>query len=186
MVKSSFLIPLFCFFLLSSCTEHVGKLDNSVAVKQFYDNISVIVNDPNSDDAYFAKEECIKQYVVSVSSMNFPNEFKWMGLIDREEDNISIISYITLLSKLANRNEIEFNYSIEKCSPFINQNDTTTRSEYYLLRKEYAMRDFTCSFVDTVLVSSDSLIVGIKNKAGGHAFTKSEIEDSSLDVFIKQ
>lgn len=187
-MKSSLIIPsILTLFILSSCAEQGGKSDNNGVVGQFYDNIAVITNDPDSDDAYVAKEDCIEMCKESDLSMNFPNEFKWMGLIDRGDNNLSIISYTTLLRKLANRNAIKFSYSIEDSYPYKNtQSDTTDYFQFYIIRKEYAMQDYKCSFIDTVLVSPDSLIVGIKNMAGGHAYTKSDMEEPASDVFTKE
>lgn len=181
-----FILPF--LYILSSCNELSESQVDLGVVEKFYDNIAIIVNNPDSDDAYIAKEDCFEMCKVSDLSMNFPNEFKWMGVIDREDKNLSIISYITLLRKFANRNKAHFLFTVEDAYPlFDEKKDSCDMFYYYLVKKQYSIEEgFMCSFTDTVLVSSDSLIVGIKNQAGGHAFTKSEKLAPIPEMFTKQ
>lgn len=187
MKSKALLFTLFSLSALISCTSQEEVNVNQSVVKQFYDNLSIILNNPDSDEAYIAKEDCIDMCKVSDLSMNFPNEFKWMGIIDREEDNISIISYVTLLRKLAKKTHAKLDFSIENFYPYIDeQKDSSNVYQYFLLRKEYSMPEYKCAFVDTVLVSPDTLIIGIKNIAGGHAFTKYELTLTEQDVLTKE
>lgn len=177
----------FIFILIfASCSEQDTALPDAGVVGQFYESINVIINDPDSDEAYSAKENCIEVCQVSDWSMNFPNEFKWMGLIDREENDLSILSYITLLRKFAKKSDVHFHFSMVDTYLYLDERkDSAEMFRYYIMMKEYSMPDFKCSFIDTVLVSPDSLIVGIKNRAGGHAFTKYELTEPISDIMTK-
>ena len=173
-------------FLVTCCTTNTnGPSTEPNVVERFYNNVQIISQNPDSDESYLAKEECIEMCKVSDASWNFPNEFKWMGLIDREERNVSPISYMTLLRKFSYKNKVKFSYKVEDSFKYNDSEPDSTSFYYYIVAKKYELNNYNCSFKDTVLVSPDTLIVGIKNISGGRAFTASETKTTDIDIIVK-
>lgn len=187
MKNTKYFITAFWFIICFSCSRTKTAVDDNTLniVERFYDNVATIVHNPDSDESFLAKEECIEMCKISDLSWNFPNEFKWMGLFDREENNVSPISYVTLLRKFANRNKVEFTYYIENSYKYKEDAPDSLSFKYFIVSKNYKLDNFECSFKDTVLVSPDTLIIGIKNISGGHAFTPFELEKPVSDIMIK-
>lgn len=184
LIFEALLAVVFCFSCKNTTVSSINNHAPSI-VEQFYDNVALIAYNPDSDEAFIAKEDCIAMCKVSDASWNFPNEFRWMGLIDREDSSVSPISYISLLRKFSMHNNVIFFYQIENSFKLEESIPDSLSFWRYIVSKEYRLENYKCSFIDTVLVSPDSLIVGIKNISGGHAFTLSEQEKPIPDIIVK-
>lgn len=150
-------------------------------IASFYSNLKILSAGEYDDASYEAGESCIAM-VASDQNFFFPNEFKMFG-IDGSHDEQSLIfsSYVAQFRKMAasekkgSSHSMQFSYRIVETIPFYEAEwkkaDNEASFFYCIVEKKYGTTVYNGIIRDTVLVNSNKKILGIRNFAGGEAYT---------------
>lgn len=145
-------------------------------ITSFYDNLKVLAHGEEGDASYLAGESCIHMAASSEAGLYFPNEFKQFGIMgSHEEESLICSSYISQFKRMAASRHLQFSYQIKMTIPFYEAEWKKTDDEasfvYCIVEKRYGPTVYNGIIRDTVLINGDRKIIGIRNFAGGEAYT---------------
>lgn len=143
----------------------------------FYNNLKILSLGEEGDASYEAGESCIHMAASSEAGLYFPNEFKKLGISgSHDEESLICSSYVAQFKKMAASRRMQFSYQIKTTIPFYEAEWKKTDDEasfvYCIVEKKYGPSIYRGIIRDTVLINGDKKIIGIRNFAGGEAYTE--------------
>lgn len=172
------------FPLLLAFLSATPKSDLSFAEAltiSFYNNLKTLSFGEDGDASYEAGESCIHMAASSEAGLYFPNEFKKLGMTgSHDEESLICTSYIAQFKKMASSRHMQFSYQIKNTIPFYEaewkKSDDEASFVYCIVEKRYGPDIYNGVIRDTVLINGNRKIIGIRNFAGGEAFTEYHVQ----------
>ena len=182
------MVPLFILGATVVFSVAATNADLSIAeqtVNAFYNNLKILSAGEKDDASYEAGENCISM-AASSEGQYFPNEFKKLGLTDsHNESGLMCKSYVSEFKRMASSHRMQFSYSIKKTMPYYetewNKSDKQASFIHCIVEKRYGPSTYQGVIRDTVLLNDDRKIIGIRNFAGGEAYTEHHVQVSIPD-----
>lgn len=165
---------LFAAFAAANTASDLSFAEDIATI--FYNNLETLSTGKESDASYEAGESCIQMAAGSHDNVRFPNEFKMFGIPNSDShESLVCSSYISQFKKLASSGQMQFSYHIRGVIPFYEAEWSKSNNEasfvYCIVEKKYGSKIYNGIIRDTVLINGERKIIGIRNCAGGDAFT---------------
>ncbi len=175
-------IPLFLllFFSLGATSADITLAKQ--VVEELYTGFKTIAIDPEGDDALNSVPHCISLFA-GEDLRRFPNESEYIN-------NSGIIStstvipaqiYVSAFRRIVRNRPVVFQYTLIGASAYHEaewrKSESRASYVYCFVDKNYA----GTSFRDTVLLNGGGKIIGIRNCAGGEAYTADVANSNSIE-----
>ena len=178
-----FVVLLLLPFLIAAGVSSTDVTLAKKVVDDLYSGFKTIAADTESDDCTRAVFHCISLFGSPELQM-FPDEVDYIrhSITSVSSNLLQAQLYVSSFRRIMRETPGDFQYKIVSAVPFYEaewkKSDSQASFVYCFVDKSYS----GVTFRDTVLLNGGRKIVGIRNRAGGNAFTPSSSGSSTGSI----